>query len=179
MGIETALIVGSLALSAVSAMGAISASKQQGAATREAAGENLALQTTEFRRQQEVVNEISQEEKSDVIRRADQQLGSIRATAGEVGASASSVVRLLAEVGGVEGTDLSRIESNRRNKVESLQTSKRAAGQDYTNTVTASYNKQKTEKTGAILGFVSSGLQIGGAAYGRSLIRDQATNPVG
>lgn len=168
MGLETVgigLAIGSLLVSGISSFVGMAQAGAQADAAAAAAEANFEREQEELTRQQRETNRIAREEKSDVIRKADQQLGTIRAAAGEAGASATSMVRMLVELGGAEGTDLSRIERNRENRVEALQSSKKASAQGYTNTVTRAYNEAQSRQIDSILGFVGSGLQIGSSYY--------------
>ena len=181
MGIDpfTALAIGSLALSGVTMFAQQSQAKAAAAAEQAAAERNFALRNEELTRQQVETNRIAMEDRSDIIRRANQELGAIRVASGEVGASQSSFVRMVAELGATEGIDLSRIESNRKNQVASQQASKRSAAVDYSNTVTRARNEYKSAVTNSVLGFVGSGLQIGGSYYRGRAAQQAATNRTG
>lgn len=164
----TMLAIGSIAMSGVSAFVQIQNAKANAKATAEAARQTFEAQDAELTRQQKEANRVAAEEKSDVIRRADAELGTIRAAAGGMGASGTSFLRLVNEVGAVEGMDLGRVASNRKGHSEALQAQKRAARQGQINTTTQAYNRAKSEITSAALGFVTSGLQIASTAYYRS-----------
>jgi hypothetical protein len=161
----TAVAVGSLVLGAVSTFSQLGAASRAAQGEIDAAAKNAALQQTEATRQQEETNRTAVEDKSDVIRRANYELGTIRATAGELGAGGSSLGRLATELGTVTGTDLARIEGNRQGAINSLQSQKVAARQGALNTISSSYNSFKAQRTSAILGFAGTALQIGGQYY--------------
>jgi HAMP domain-containing protein len=155
-----------IALSAVSSFAQASQAKKQAHATADAARDSANLRMSELTRQQEETNRVAREDRSDIMRRADQELGAIRVAAGEVGATDSSFARMVQELGYVEGLDLSRIESNRKARIDALQSAKTSTRQDYLNTTTQAFNQAKAATTNAILGFVGSALQIG-ASYNR------------
>lgn len=175
MGLETLAIAG-LALSAVSSFASIGQAQAQAGAAKKAAAANYQLQSEELTRRQKEENRLAAEKKSDVIRKADQQLGAVRTAQAEMGASPVSFMRLFSEVGGVEGLDLSRIEGNRKNTIEALQAGKKAAGQEYANTITSANNQYKAAVTSAALGFVSSGLQIGADYHSATTAEEIARN---
>ena len=180
MGIETALAIGGLALATVSSgvsmmQGAQAAQSQAAAAQRQ-----FEFQDAELTRQQAEINRVAEEDKSDITRQADRTLGSIRAAAAELGASGStSYVRMLTELGGIEGLDLSRIERNRKEGVASAQSSKTTAAISGQNTVKQAQNKQTAKIADSVLGFVGTGLQIGKDYYRRQDELDRLQNPTG
>src|SRR5688500_13366258 len=81
-------------------------------AQAEANNTNADLQYRELDRQQNETNRVAQEERSDRMMRARQELGTLRVLSGERGASANTSGALLREVGYWEGVDLGRIEAN-------------------------------------------------------------------
>lgn len=178
MGLETALAVGGLALGAVSAGTQTFMSSQHAAAQVDAAKLNFEFQNAELTRQQAEINRVAEEDKGDATRQAEQALGAIRVAAGELGASgATSYIRMLAELGGVEGRDLSRIERNRKEAVASVQASKRAAAVSGQNVVRQAQNEQTVDTVDAALGFIGTGLQIGTGYHRRQVDLDLAKNP--
>lgn len=84
-------------------------------------------QDAEMRRQQEAQNKLSQEQKSDVIRQAERDLGTLQVIGSGLGASGSSLMRLVTDIAGSEGRDLSRLEGNRLEILDSIQ-SQRTTG---------------------------------------------------
>lgn len=163
MGIETAMLlaIGSVALSGVTSFVQAGAAHKQAEQAAQAAADTATHRMRELTRQQEEVQRIAREDRSDVMRRASQELGAIRVAAGEVGATDNAFLRMVQELGYVEGVDLSRIESNRRNQIEALQEEKKAVSQGYLNTTRQLFNQARVQKTQAVLGFVGSALQIG------------------
>jgi len=165
MGVLEALAIGGLALSGVSA---VAQARNAGAVqeqTQVAAQQNFAFRDEELTRRQGEVRDLGKEEKSDVVREADRQLGTMRVVAGDVMASDASMVRMLAEMGGTEGLDIGRIDATTERRVEELQASKRASQQEYVNIVSQSYQRERASILDATLGFAGSALQIGGNYY--------------
>lgn len=169
MGIGTMalLAIGSGVLAGVSAFAQAGQAKAMARAEEEAAQQQWQLQQEELTRQQREAQETAAEERSDVVRRASRELGTIRAMAGDMGASSGAFARMVAELGGSEGIDLARINRNRDNRVDSLQASKKGSSQEYTNRVTYARNQASAAKTNAVLGFAGSALQIGSGYYQR------------
>ena len=180
MGLETAAIlaIGSMAMAGVTTFVSIQQANSQAEAAGRAANATFVERDAELTRQQDESNRLADEDRSDVVRRADQELGSLRVAMGELGASATSQAALLSEIGAVEGINLGRIEGNRKNSIESLQAGKRAAKVGYNNTVTQAYNQAKASNTNALLNFAATGLQIGGGEYARQQDASRATNAV-
>lgn len=178
MGLEigTMLAIGSLAMSGVTAFVQAGQAKSNAEAEAEAAAQENTLRQQELTRQQEEVQGIAREERSDVVRRANRELGTIRAMAGEMGASRGAFARMVAELGGAEGIDIARINRNRDNRVDSLQASKVSSTQSYANRVTRANNQASSQITSAALGFVGSGLQIGSGYYQRQQDLNLAQN---
>lgn len=178
MGIETALAIGGLALSGVSSGVSMMHGAQAAQAQASAAQRQFLLQDAEFSRQQREVNRVADEDKSDTIRQADRTLGSIRAAASEVGAGGTtSYMRMLVELGGAEGLDLSRIERNRKETIASLQSGKTAAAVSGQNVVNRAQNQQTANAIDSALGFVGTGLQIGTDYHRRQTDLEYRKNP--
>lgn len=161
----TALLIGSLAMSAVSTFVGIRNARSQAKAQQEAARNTAIAQIREAGRQQVQVNKSAQNDKSDVIRKAEQQLGTLRVAGAAAGDT--SLVRMFAEVGATEGLDLGRIEANRQGTIDALEARKNNAAQGYIDTSTIAYNRATSEITSNVLGFVGSGLKIGAGYYAR------------
>jgi hypothetical protein len=176
LSIGTYLMIGQFAFSALSTFSQIGSANASFAAEQQAADANFELNQAEAQRQQVEANRIAAEDKSDIVRRADAELSTIRAQVGDIGAGNTSLIRALVEVGGVEGLDLSRIEANRLGRVGQLQAAKKSGAQVYANTITKARNIQTSTIYGAKLGFIGSGLQIGASAYDRSIREEIAQN---
>ena len=180
MGIGTGLLIGSLALATVSAGAQMFMSSQQAAAQVDAAQQQFEFHDAELTRQQTEINRIAEEDKSDITRRVEHELGAIRAAAGELGASGNtSYIRMLAELGAVEGIDLSRIESNRTGAITSAQSSKRAASISGQNVVQYAQKRQTAKTVDSVLGFVGTGLQIGTNHHRRQEELERLKNTTG
>ena len=117
-GIELAAGAALFSAATSAGMGFLSASNQAEAENRQ-----YELYDQEQLRLQEENNRIAQEAVTDRVRETNQQLGSIRAAAGELGGGLDAFV---IEAGALEGLDLGRIEANRLNQEESLQAAKRS-----------------------------------------------------
>lgn len=177
MGLDPATItVAGLVLSAVTSFAGIAQANASAKAQAKAQEQNLAFKQEEATRQQRRVNEIAKEKKSDVIRRAESELGTVRAMVGDVGGGGNSLVRLLGEIGATEGLDLSRIEGNRSEDIESLQASKKSASLEYSNNLATIYSQKQAAITGEVFGFIGSGLQIGASYYDRNVQKEILEN---
>jgi type II secretory pathway pseudopilin PulG len=86
-----AIAVAGLALSAVSTFAQMRSASDAAQGEMDAAAATAKLQMAEATRQQEETNRVATEDKSDVIRRANYELGTIRATASELGAGGTSL----------------------------------------------------------------------------------------
>ena len=162
MGLAAGLAIGQLALSAVSSATGAAMSASAANAQSRAALKNFQARDAELTRQQIETKRIASEDKSDTIREADRTLGEIRVAAGEVGAMGNtSYIRMMVELGGAEGIDLSRIERNRQEAVASAQAGKEAAAISGQNVVNRAQNEHTSNLVGSVLGFVGTGLQVG------------------
>ncbi len=82
----------------------------------------------EITRQQGTVNELAGEDKSDIAREADRAAASAMAAMEVVGGSGSqNEARLNAEIHGIKGIDLARLEGSRRREIAALQSRKESA----------------------------------------------------
>lgn len=105
-------------------------------------------------------------EKSDAIRKANEALGTMRAT--ETALSDSSLGSILFEESYGNALNYTRIDENARRQNASLESSKYAAEQEYINRTTLAANQAENaiaesnaRRTNAVLGAVGSSLQIG------------------
>jgi hypothetical protein len=156
---------------------ATQASQAQAAAKAQAQAAEMQAQATyaEATRQQTESNRIATEQKSDRIRQADQELGTLRVIVGELGSSSATSTNFFKEAGYIEGLDLSRIESNRQARIDSLQASKEAAHTGAMNTVSMANQQANFRTTNALIGFAGSALRIGADTYGKyQQIQDEA-----
>ena len=156
------IVIASLITAAATAAIQIDQAQKTAKAQTKAAEANLRLAEAEGTRQRKEVTRLDQEAKSDIVRRADAELGAILAQEGEFGASPSSFARLTQEVSFLEGIDLSRTDSNRESRLGSIDSQIASAQQGATNSINFARNAEKSAITGAVLGFVGSSLQIAG-----------------
>lgn len=141
MGIETALLVGSLASGLLSSM-------QGQSATQEAA----AAEQDELRRQQEEANKRAAEDKSDRALEGDKAAAAATVAMAEVGGAGSlNDSRKQAEIAGLTGLDLARLEGNRTRKIGSLVAAQKSVRQKASAEITAARGK-----------FFGDALSIGG-----------------
>ena len=148
----------SLAASAVQTVISISQANAQEDAAYEAALRNFEVADAENTRLQNEAIEIAEENKSDRMRQANAELGSIRVIEGLSDASRQALVINAAYN---EGLDLSRIDKNLDRQNEALQSNKRAAKVGYLNATTLASNQASSSRTSAVMGFVGSGLSLG------------------
>ncbi len=86
--------------------------------------DQAAAQQAELLRQEELANVQAAEDKSDTALRMDKAMASARAAMEAIGGFGSiNDERAQAEIAGLKGLDLSRIESNRMNKTASIRAS--------------------------------------------------------
>lgn len=131
----------------------------------DSAGRTFALQEKELQRQAREVNRVSQDKKADAVKRAEHQLGAARAAAAELAPSSSSMARIIGEIGASEGTDLSRLEEQRKSRIGAIKTGGQNAARAYSDALRESEFAKDAATSSALLGFVGSGLQIGASAY--------------
>lgn len=153
MGAEV-IFLASLAVSAFQAVTEISSAND----AEKAAAAQANAEIQELGRQQEEQNRISQEQRSDRVRAADQQFASLTASLSESGgAGTSNEDRLGQEVDFLAGLDLARIEGNRRSSSESQQASKRASRARFDTAA----NQANARRTGAVVNFLGSAASSG------------------
>lgn len=166
MGVEVTMGVMAAMAVASSAMTMSQASAQKKMAARsyadqiEAARNQSLAQFAEIARQQNEAMEIAQEQKSDRIAKATQELGTLRVLAGEMGTSAGTFSAMVREVGYFEGLDLSRIDANLAKNIEAGEAEKRNAQQGFINTVTIARNQAEVALTDARYKKIGAGIQI-------------------
>lgn len=154
---------------------------QAAVAQAEAANVNANLQYQEIDRQQRETSRVAQEQRSDRMMRARQELGTLRVLSGERGASATTSGALLREVGYWEGVDLGRIEANRKASIDAGEAQKKATYQNALNGITdanltakAASKSVKWAGIGAGLSIVSDSLSIAMDAQTRKDKEDEA-----
>lgn len=107
----------------------------------DAEAKNLDLIYAENTRLQREAHEIYDAEVDDRIRQANRELGTLNVLMGEQGVSAASGSALVIDSEYTTGMDLARIDTNRGNQIEQLQSKKRAGEQGYLNQTTLAYNQ--------------------------------------
>lgn len=163
------IAIGQAVLGAVTMFAQKGAAEANAEAQFKAAARQAHASYKEITRQQEEVNRIAQEQVSDRVRAANQEMGALRVTAGERGASASTVVGLARTIAHLEGVDISRINKNRKSNIEAGEAAKEAARIGFVNTINLAQNQAEVEVLSAGLNFLGSGLQIAGG-----FVRDRA-----
>lgn len=151
-GLEIAAGAALLSSAASAGLGFVQAGQQADA-------QNAALEAAyaEQTRLQEENNRIAAEKVTDRVRQTNQQLGSIRAAAGELGGGLDAFV---IEAGALEGIDLHRIEKNRKNQEDSLQAAKVAGRVSALSNIRQSYAEATTNAVSQGFKVVSGGLQL-------------------
>lgn len=176
MGIETAILVGMLVVTAASTYMSVSAA--QDAAARQGAAISLDQQYKNRAAQMAMdrTNEEAAQQQSDIMRRASAQLGQLNAVAGDLGMGGTSMVRAISEIGGVEGTDLARVESNRKykNDMAALQSSAAAAQAEFG--LSEQQAKADNAVTSGVLSGIGSGLSIYGGYSNNQTMKSLAAN---
>lgn len=168
-GFEIAMIAATVASTAVAVDQSAKAedrAKKQAEDTYRAAEANTKAQYDEANRKIAENNTDKMNEKSDAIRKANEALGTMRAT--ETALSDSSLGSILFEESYGNALNYTRIDENARRQNASLESSKYAAEQEYINKTTQASNfaenaiaESNARRTNAILGMVGTGLQIG------------------
>ena len=117
------------------------------------------------------------DEQSDRIRAANEAMGTFMAA--ENSLSDGTFASLVFEEAYGDALNYVRMDRNAKREVASYDANKYAAEQNYINTVTQSKNQAdnymqeaNARKTGAILGFVGSGLQVGTSYYANQNVVD-------
>ena len=129
-----------------------------------------------LKEQQSQINQEAADKQSARALEAMKERGRLTATAGEMGVTGNSVDKALQETLFNEGTDISMIESNRKNAVTQNTRSMSGAGVQYASNV----NQAESGRTS----LVSAGLQIGSGVAGayntyetRQLNKLKSSNP--
>lgn len=152
------------------------------------AQENYRREVNEMYRQQERVDEAAKEKKSDLARKVDAEMAAMRVQLGETGAMGTlSGLSLMAGQDYNYGVNLSRMEGNRQEELEAIQSDKGAAGMDMANAVNRaglnyaissaeSRMRAQQERGRAFLSFLDSGLQIATQGFGMHQRQNLARN---
>lgn len=167
------ITIGKLALTAVSTVSSMSeANKAASRASAQAEAEYRAAAEETKRQYQESNRQIAEaqkdelKEESQVIREANERLGTLRAT--ETALSDASLTTILFEDAYVGALNIAQIDENTQREVASMESQKYAAEQSYISRTVQAKNQannliaeSQARKTGALLNAAGSGLQIG------------------
>lgn len=156
-----------LALVSSTTMGVMQmqAADEQARKQEDALRRSYAAASAENTRLEAENNRIADEQKSDVVRKAEGELGTIRVAAAELGMSDASLTGAYAQQGYAIGMDLSRLEKNRSSQEQALQAQKLAGAMGTQASVTATWNQASNSNTQAIGSMIGSALSIGGKVY--------------
>jgi ElaB/YqjD/DUF883 family membrane-anchored ribosome-binding protein len=182
------LAVAQIAMSAVNAAVAINQANQAADRARQQAMQEYEAAKRETEAAyQETNRKIAEsqldqmEAESDAIRAANKSLGTLRAT--ESALSDSSLGTIFFEEAYTNGLNFSRMNTNGKREVTALISEKYASEQAYINRTTMAANQAENyiaesnaRKTGAILGAVGSGLQIGSSYYANQQLTNAIAN---
>lgn len=155
----------SIAAAAASTAMSIQSNKESAEANMKAQAEQARLNAVEARRQQMEINKQAHDDKSDVIRKAEADLGTLRAVSGGMGASASSFTRLLMDISGSEGRDITRVERNRQAHIDALQADAEAGRAASVNNIRSIRDDANNKRTQAYVGLASTVLTRGVSVY--------------
>jgi len=158
MGFEI-LTIASLALKAFQTISQNSALDDQS----QLAADQSDAEVVELQRQRDERNVQAQEQKADRVREADKQFASmITSLADNGGAGTQNQSRFAGEIGGFEGIDLARTESNRRRDVESIKSRQTASQSRALDTIAANKGKKKANSLNFLGSAASAGVSIAG-----------------
>lgn len=138
----------------------VQAAKQTEAAQAQAnaQAQSSALAIAEADRQQAETNRAANEQKSDRMRQAEADIARARVASAE---GFGSLTREVAELGYLEGVDLSRIEANRAGQVNALQSRKNAAALGASVAQDNANRTADAAPTSVLLNSIGAGVQIG------------------
>jgi hypothetical protein len=163
------LAVMSAAMSVMQAKGSANAAAKSGAIQEKAAVQQTLAQYAEADRQEGQVNGVAEEQRSDRMRQATAELGTMRVLTGERGTSETTTNALLGEVGYYAGLDLSRIETNRLDNIAQGEAAKKAAQQGGQNTLDIVNNQISVANKTVGLSVLGAGLQIAGTTANQTI----------
>lgn len=168
-----------MAQAAVAVIGAVSAISQARAGAEgagRAAAANAAMADAELSREQRETSRVANDQLSDRQRAFAADLATIRVANAEGSALG---IRGIGEAAYVAGLDLSRIEANRAGQIDALQAKKVAVHQGATDAILTAQNQYESAATGALLGGIGSGVQIGTNSMYRQQTLDAMKNTQG
>lgn len=146
------------------------AATQQALSAYEAAEQQLEAEYAEANRQIAEVQEQEVEEASDIIRQANEELGTLRVA--ETALSDASLGNLYFESYYTNSVDLQRLDENTDKQIDAAEASKGAAQQGYLNTVRQAKNRASNvmmetaaRSSGAMLNIVGSAAGAAASDY--------------
>ena len=174
--IGLAIAAASAVASTVGSMAQARHAQAQAQAQQDAAAANNARQQAELSRQQVETAKQGQADKSDRMRQADAELGSLRAAEGESGLTSTAFLGMANDIAMREGIDVSRLDHNTDEKIAALKASKEAAAAGYTDQITYANNQAASTTSKATFSAIGSGLQIAGNSYSDYRAEQRAKN---
>lgn len=142
-------------------MSLVQASQKQDAYAAQSAqiAQNNAAAQVEYTRQQNAANEAAAQERSDRMREAEKELGLARVAAAEgIGTISMAAFKDAAYTAGL---DLSRINTNLKGRVDSIQASKNATARSASDQIESNTRASEAAGVGGLMGAVGAGLQYG------------------
>lgn len=130
----------------------------------------------ETNRQEGEARRIATEQISDRIAQSNQQLGTARVTAGERGASASTMQSFARAIGFAEGLDINRIRTQNIQNQKAGEATKKNAEVGVFDSINIVNNQKSVSMTNSTLNFIGSGIQIASNAYSNSMALNAAQN---
>jgi hypothetical protein len=162
MAAVTAALVASAVIAAASAAYQYKAAGDAAKAQSAAAAQQAQFAYQELDRQAGQVNQVAAEKKGDRARAADQEMSSLRAIMAEKGGLQTSTYEsLVNQVGYVEGMDLSRIDTNAKNELDSIQAQKEKVHIGAAQAVEIADREALNARVGAGLQLASNALTLG------------------
>lgn len=127
-------------------------------------------------RQQYGVNEEARSEKSDRIKQAEQELGSVRLAVSDLSATANSGAAFTRAIGFAEGEDVSRLEINREENVHQITQDSKAERQAATDVLQQAYQKAADAHRAMVFGVLGAAAGGGAAIGGHYVAQASARN---
>jgi hypothetical protein len=143
------------AFQVVSSLAQASMKQDAYAAESQRIAQNNANAQAEYTRQQQASADAAAQERSDRMREAEKELGLARVAAAE-GAGTISMAAYK-DLAYTAGLDLSRINSNLKGRVDSIQASKTAAAQSASDQIASNARASEAAGMGGVLGAVGAG----------------------
>ena len=126
---------------------------------------NLAGVYEENNRRMGNVRQGEADQKSDRVRQAEYEMGTLVATVGEVGITEGSAAALAREIGGMEGIDLSRISRSATEAIHTIEVDNDNARLGHKQATTAAFEAAKAARSSMYYGGLIGAAQIGSSIY--------------